>query len=489
MIASAPSSPVRSQKPRRHSRRRAAPPSTAASARGCARSRRAGSPWTQLGQVAAEVRVPGVAVDEVRALDAGGHRQVDRERLQRRRVRLAPRRARPRAGTRRPAARRPAGRAVGAPAVDGHLDEPRELAREVLDVDAGAAVDLGRVLAREERDPQVRHPPSRPCRSRRCRRRRRRSARGRPRVDADLALPARSATFLSTIALRTIALAADVDAVHAAPSPRPRRASGRCTPGESTERRTTPPETITPAQTIESTAMPGAARLLDARTSPAAARSCSFRIGQSRVVEVEDRVGRDQVHVGVVVGVERPDVAPVAALALGHAGHVAARRSRTPAPRPRATSIGMMSRADVVARVLVLRVRGDRVDQRLRVEDVVAHRGEHLVGRVGQPERVGRLLVERRDRLRRPRRPRSRRTGPPARSARGSRPTVTPAPDSRCCVDHLARIRCGRCGRRRRRRCSPAARRRSGSGSGRSRRPSRRTSAGRAASAPAPGVT
>ncbi len=39
--------------------------------------------------------------------------------------------------------------AVGAEAVDGHLREACELAREVLDVDAGAAVDLRRILPRQ----------------------------------------------------------------------------------------------------------------------------------------------------------------------------------------------------------------------------------------------------------------------------------------------------------------------------------------------------
>ena len=46
---------------------------------------------------------------------------------------------------------------------------------------------------------------------------------------------------------------------------------------------------------------------------------------------------------------------------------------------------------------VVLRVGRDRVDQRLRAEDVVAHRGEHLVGCVRKPDRVLRLLAERDD--------------------------------------------------------------------------------------------
>ena len=182
------------------SRRRAARPSTAAAARGCARSPRAGC-RRELGQVAAEVRVPGVAVDEVGALGAGGHRQVDRHRAQR--------------GQR--AARRPASASHGwwrdgagarsAPQqCTSTSTSAAQLAREVLDVHAGAAVDLGRVLAREQRDPHAQHRPSGPCGSRRCRRRRREAlavgVRGRRRS----ARPRAMRTFLSTIARRTTAL-------------------------------------------------------------------------------------------------------------------------------------------------------------------------------------------------------------------------------------------------------------------------------------------
>ena len=48
-------------------------------------------------------------------------------------------------------------------------------------------------------------------------------------------------------------------------------------------------------------------------------------VGEDRpllVVEVEDRVDGDEVHVRVVVGVDRPDVAPVTAVAVLGAGHV-----------------------------------------------------------------------------------------------------------------------------------------------------------------------
>ena len=50
--------------------------------------------------------------------------------------------------------------------------------------------------------------------------------------------------------------------------------------------------------------------------------------------------------------------------------------------------------------LLELGVAGDRVAQRVGGEDVVAHAREHLVGRVGQADRVGRLLEEGADVLR-----------------------------------------------------------------------------------------
>ena len=90
--------------------------------------------------------------------------------------------------------------------------------------------------------------------------------------------------------------------------------------------------------------------------------------------------------------------------------------------------------------VLVGGVGGDRLDQRLGGEDVVAHRGVDLVGRVRQAERVGRLLPERRD------------LAPVGRgldhaelvglvaSARGSPATVTPAPEAMCWSTICARV-------------------------------------------------
>ncbi len=125
-----------------------------------------------------------------------------------------------------------------------------------------------------------------------------------------------------------------------------------------------------------------------------------IRVRQDRplhVVEVEDRLDRDQVHVRVVVGVERPDVAPVALVARRRARHLVERE---------VVDLGLAAldehghdrAAHVVLGRLVGGVLGDRVDQRLGGEDVVAHRREDLLRRVGQPDRVGRLLAEGADR-------------------------------------------------------------------------------------------
>ena len=299
-------------------------------------------------------------------------------------------------------------------------------------MDAGAAVDVGRVLAGQERDarasgadtrsplPTTTIPPGE-------------TTKRLPvvlEVDAELCARLDHDVLVDDRVPHDRVLA-DVDAVACSTEPSTWRREWTWTPGESTDRRTIPPETITPAQTIESTAMP----VWPGSSNTNFAGGCRLGLLEDRpvaVVEVEDRVGRDQVHVGVVVGVERPDVAPVAVLALGRRpGRRWLAKSNTCAS-PRSTSIGMMSRADVVRRVLVLRVRGDRVDQRLRVEDVVAHRGEHLVGASGRPTGSLGLLAER---ARCCGRPSATSITPNSRACSiGTRSpaTVTPAPPSRC---------------------------------------------------------
>ena len=96
---------------------------------------------------------------------------------------------------------------------------------------------------------------------------------------------------------------------------------------------------------------------------------------------------------GVEVGVDRPDVAPVAVVALAGprddvGGEVV---------DPGVPGIGQHRHdraAHVVHRAGVLGVGAQGLEQRVGGEDVVAHRGEALVGRVRQRRRVRRLLQE-----------------------------------------------------------------------------------------------
>ena len=91
-----------------------------------------------------------------------------------------------------------------APGVDVDVLEACELAREVLDVDAGAAVDVGRVLAGEQREPSRLHRRALADHD---------DAAGRDGealavglgVDADLRARRRCCTFLSMMARRTTA--------------------------------------------------------------------------------------------------------------------------------------------------------------------------------------------------------------------------------------------------------------------------------------------
>ena len=96
---------------------------------------------------------------------------------------------------------------------------------------------------------------------------------------------------------------------------------------------------------------------------------------------------------GGVVGAQGPDVAPVAGVARGGTGHhvvlvVVDAGLRAAYER----------RHDVAAHVVLgaggAGVAGDRLDQGVGVEDVVAHRGQHLAGAVRQADRVGGLLQE-----------------------------------------------------------------------------------------------
>ena len=93
----------------------------------------------ELRQVPGEIRVPRVRVDELCAVHARGHREIDGHRLEGRvAAHRVPRPVRLRFG------------AVRAEAVNRQVDEIAQLAREVLDVNAGAAVDLRREFAGEQ---------------------------------------------------------------------------------------------------------------------------------------------------------------------------------------------------------------------------------------------------------------------------------------------------------------------------------------------------
>ena len=101
-------------------------------------------------------------------------------------------------------------------------------------------------------------------------------------------------------------------------------------------------------------------------------------IGQSHVVQVEDRQRRDEILVRVEERLDRPDIPPVVAIAIGGPGNVVALHV-VDARLAAADEVGDDVAAHVVVRRGQLAVGLDRFDERVRVEDVVAHRGEHLV--------------------------------------------------------------------------------------------------------------
>ncbi len=107
----------------------------------------------ELGEVAAEVGVPGVGVHEFAVPEPGGHGEVDGERAQGvvGVVQGGPG-AVPGDGG--------AGVRGGAlaPAVHGEIDERRELPGEEFDVDTGPAVNVGRILPAQQSHPHVRPP-------------------------------------------------------------------------------------------------------------------------------------------------------------------------------------------------------------------------------------------------------------------------------------------------------------------------------------------
>ena len=106
---------------------------------------------------------------------------------------------------------------------------------------------------------------------------------------------------------------------------------------------------------------------------------------------------RDEVHVRVVVRVQRSHVAPVGAVAVGGARHLVAGEvvdGRVAARDECRDDVA----AEVVLGRLVAGVGGQHFHQQLAGEHVVAHRRVDLVGRVGQPHGVLGLLAKRLDR-------------------------------------------------------------------------------------------
>ena len=117
------------------------------------------------------------------------------------------------------------------------------------------------------------------------------------------------------------------------------------------------------------------------------------RLGADRpamVVEIKLRNYVHQVHVGFVIGVQRAHVAPVARCLAVDVAEIVGHHARL-LQLPRDDVL-----AEIVARTGILCVLANRPQQRLRVEDVNAHRGADHRGVEPRPPRVAvlRLLLE-----------------------------------------------------------------------------------------------
>ncbi len=108
------------------------------------------------------------------------------------------------------------------------------------------------------------------------------------------------------------------------------------------------------------------------------------------VVQVEVRNHRHQVHVGFVVGVDRPHVAPVLHRLVVEVDEIVRHHARLP------DGLRNDVPAEVVRGVRVLGVFHQRVHHHFRVEHVHAHRGAHHARVENRPDRVSvlRLLLE-----------------------------------------------------------------------------------------------
>ena len=198
-------------------------------------------------------------------------------------------------------------------------------------------------------------------------------------------------TFLSRIALRTTAPAPtctpfiSTESVTSAPEP-------TNADGESTERRDLAAADHHPRGEQRLQRLRGVA-VLPRRDLDRRLRAVGRVDRPVEVVEVEHRQRGHQVHVRRVVGADRPHVAPVAAVAVGGARDVVVLEvvdARLVAAHERRHDVA----AHVVLGADLAGVPGDRLDQRVGVEDVVAHRGEDLLRAVRQAHRIRRLLEE-----------------------------------------------------------------------------------------------
>ena len=115
-----------------------------------------------------------------------------------------------------------------------------------------------------------------------------------------------------------------------------------------------------------------------------------------RIVEIEDGVHRNQIHRGLVVGIQGTHVAPVVAVAFGGTRNDVV---------DEVIATGLAARdkvrhdvtAHVVGGFFVDGVLGQGLEQGVGVENIVPHRGQYLVGGIGQPHRVQRFFLESRD--------------------------------------------------------------------------------------------
>ncbi len=120
--------------------------------------------------------------------------------------------------------------------------------------------------------------------------------------------------------------------------------------------------------------------------------------GQERpavVVQVEHGLHGDEIHVGLVEGIDGAHVAPVVRVALGGAGDRVEGEVVDAAVAGRDEGGNDVS-AHVVLGIVVLGILGQGLVQRIGIEHVVAHGGKELIRCIGQAElaRILRLLDE-----------------------------------------------------------------------------------------------